>query len=354
MPDEDKTERATSKRRDELRGKGQLVRSPEVLTVFVLGAGLLGVWIGAGNMYSELRSLAYSVLGQAGKIDISTDSVIPLVSSSMGAMLRALSIVFLLAVAGGILGNVVQVGFMTSWEALSPDLNRLNPISGLGNLFKKEKIVDLAKNLLKVGLIVWAAYAAIKTELTQIPFLSSLEARPFLAYMLNLGFQILKNVLYIYIAIAILDYSFQKWQFEEQNKMSKQEVKDEYKESEGDPLIKSRIRNLQREMARRRMMEEVPKADVVITNPTHFAVVLRYDPEEMDAPRITAKGADQIALKIIEIARENNVAVYQSPPLARALFRQAEIGDPVPADFFQAVAEILAYVYRLTDRAGRI
>jgi len=353
MADEDKTERATPKRKEELRKKGQVTRSLEVMTAFVLGAGLLGVWLGLGNMYSEIRALAYSVLGQAGQMELTPDTIMPVISSAVGALVKSLSIVFFLALAGGIVGSVVQVGFMTSWESLVPDLNRLNPISGLGNLFQKEKLIDLVKSFFKVILIVWVAYSAIEDPLSRIPYLSYMEVRPFSAYMLNIGFLILKNVLLAYVVIALLDYAFQKWQFEEKNKMSKQEVKDEYKESEGDPLVRSRIRNLQREMARRRMMAEVPKSDVVITNPTHFAVALRYDSEEMDAPRVTAKGADLVALKIMELARENNVTVYQSPPLARALFRQSDLGDPVPAAFFPAVAEILAYVYRLKGRGLR-
>jgi flagellar biosynthetic protein FlhB len=152
------------------------------------------------------------------------------------------------------------------------------------------------------------------------------------------------------VVIALLDYAFQRWQYEERVKMSKQEIKDEYKETEGDPLIKSRIRSLQREMARRRMMAEVPSSDVVITNPTHFAVALRYDPERHDAPVVVAKGVDRIAARILEVAGEHRVPLYQAPPIARALYREAELGDPIPADLFQAVAEILAHVLRLAGR----
>lgn len=351
MADEDKTERATGRRRSELREKGQVARSPEVLTAFVLAAGLMGLWLGAGQIHRELTALAQQFLGRAGQMEITVDSVVPLAVTVLGALVRAIAPLLLAAVVGGIAGNVVQVGFQISTRALEPDLARLNPVSGFGNLFQKTKVVDLGKSLLKVVVVGWVAYATLRGRVGELPQLSNLSTAPFLVYMLDLGYRILKNVLLVYVAIALLDYAFQKWQFEENNKMSKQEVKDEYKETEGDPMIKGRIRSLQREMARRRMMAEVPQSDVVITNPTHFAVALRYDPAEMDAPRVVAKGADRVAQRIIAVAREHGVPLYQEPPVARALHRAAEIGDPIPADLFQAVAEILAHVYRLAGRS---
>jgi len=201
-----------------------------------------------------------------------------------------------------------------------------------------------------VAVVGWAAYHAVRGRLPELPYLTDLPPRGLMVYLLELGFAILRTVLLVYVVIALLDYAFQRWQHEERLKMSKQEVKDEYKETEGDPLIKSRIRSLQREMARRRMMAEVPRSDVVITNPTHFAVALRYEPPQHHAPVVVAKGTDRVAARIVELAEANGVPLYQAPPVARALYREAEIGDPVPADLFQAVAEILAHVYRLAGR----
>lgn len=352
MPDQEKTERATAKRREDLRRKGQVARSPEVLTAFVLGAGLLGLWVGSEGLYAELASLAQKVMGGEVGASISTDSAAALFVHVTGTVTRAVAPMLVAAVVGGIVGNLVQVGAHVSWEALNPDLNRVNPISGFANLFNKAKIVDLLKSLLKVSLVGWVAYATIDEQLLEFPHLATLPPRPLLVYMLGLGFGILKNVLLAYILIALLDYAFQRWQFEEKNKMTKQEVKDEYKETEGDPLLKSRIRSLQREMARRRMMAEVPASDVVITNPTHFAVALRYDSAEMEAPVVVAKGADQVAARIIAIAREHGVPRYHAPLVARALYRQVELGDPIPGDLFHAVAEILAQVYELSKRAA--
>lgn len=350
MAEDDKTERATDKRREELRNKGQLARSPEVMTAFVLAAGLLGLLIGAGNLYRELGGYTRHILAQAPEISLTVSAFPAVLTEAVGVLVRGVAVLFLAAIVGAILGNVVQVGFMVSWEALVPDLNKLNPINGLKNLFQWAKVVDLLKGVLKVVVVTWVAYLSVRGRLAELPAVALFSAGPLLQFTLDLGFQILKNVLLVYVVIALVDFLFQKWQWEEKNKMSKQEIKDEYKQSEGDPLVRSRIRSLQREMARRRMMAEVPQADVVVTNPTHFAVALRYNPEKSAAPEVVAKGADLVAKRIIEVAEEHGVPLFQAPPVARALYQQVELGETIPAQMFQAVAEILAHVYRLSRR----
>ncbi len=349
--DQERTEAATPKRRREAREEGQVARSPEVLTAFVLGAGLLGLWVGSGHLYRELSSLTAHVIEMGSRPELGRDAVMVLVIRVARGLVFGLAPMFIAAVVGGIAGNLVQVGFMVSFKAITPNPDRINPVSGFRNLFQWAKLVDLLKNLLKVAAVGWAAYLAVRSRVWELPALVGLPPRALLAYFLDMGFEILKNVLLVYVAIALLDYAFQRWQFEEKIKMSKQEVRDEFKETEGDPLIRSRIRALQREMARRRMMAEVPRSDVVITNPVHLAVALRYDPSAMPAPEVVAKGADRVAQRIVELARESGVPVYEDPPVARALFRQTEIGDRIPADLFEAVAGILAHVYRLTGRA---
>ncbi len=350
--DQERTESATQKRRQEARDEGQVARSPEVLTAFVLAAGVLGLWVGARTMYAEIVSLSVDLMRFGGEPELTGAATVALAIRVVGALVRALSPILLAAVVGGVAGNVVQVGFLVSFKAIEANPDRLDPFKGFKNLFQKAKFVDLAKSVLKVVVVGWVAYLAVRGRLGELPYLTDLPPRGLLVYLLDLGFAIFKYVLLVYVVIALLDYAFQRWQYEERIKMSKQEVKDEYKETEGDPLIKSRIRSLQREMARRRMMTEVPKSDVVITNPTHFAVALRYDAAEMDAPRVVAKGADRVAQRILELAREHRVPLYEAPPVARTLYRQVEIGDPVPADLFQAVAEILAHVYRLAGRTA--
>jgi flagellar biosynthetic protein FlhB len=227
----------------------------------------------------------------------------------------------------------------------------LNPVRGFGNLFKPEKIVDLGKAFIKVLVLCLVAYLTLKGDVEILPALSDAEARTFAVYQLDLIYRLVKNILFVYAVIAAVDFGYQKWQYDKSIKMSKDEIKDEYKQSEGDPQVKRRIRRLQVEAARRRMMAEVPKADVVITNPTHYAVALRYDAESMEAPIVLAKGTDLIAKRIREIAEEHGVTLYRAPEIARALYRDTEPGDTIPLDMFKAVAEILAHVYRLTDRA---
>ncbi|GAB6062414.1 flagellar biosynthesis protein FlhB [Deferrisoma palaeochoriense] len=349
--DQERTEAATPKRRREAREEGQVARSPEVLTAFVLGAGVLGVWVGAGHLYREMAGLTADVIRLGAGLELTRDTAVTLALRVFRALLSGLAPVFLAALVGGIAGNVAQVGFLVSFKAITPNPDRLNPFTGFKNLFQWSKVVDLGKNLLKVVAVGWAAYLALKGHLWEFPSLAGLPPNTLLEFLLlRVAFPILKNVLLVYVAIAILDYAFQRWEFEKKIRMTKQEIKDEYKETEGDPLIRSRIRSLQREMARRRMMAEVPRSDVVITNPTHFAVALRYVPGEMDAPEVTAKGADKVAEKILEVAREHGVPVVEDPPVARALYRQTEPGDRIPVDLFQAVAEILAHVYRLTGK----
>ncbi len=350
--DQERTESATPKRRREAREEGQVARSPEVLTAFVLAAGVLGLWVGARTMYGELHSLAADLMRFGAAPELTVSAAGALADRVGSTLARTLAPIFLAAMVGGIAGNVVQVGFLVSFKAVTPNPGRLDPFQGFQNLFQKAKFIELLKNLMKVALLGWVAYGALRGRLGELPYLTDLPPRGFLAYLLDLGFEILKYVLSVYVAIALLDYAFQRWQHEERIKMSKQQVKDEYKDVEGDPLIKSRIRSLQREMARRRMMAEVPKSDVVVTNPGHFAVALRYDPAEMDAPRVVAKGADRVAERIRELAREHGVPFYEAPPVAQALYRQVEIGEAVPSDLFQAVAEILAHVYRVAGKRG--
>ncbi len=348
--DQERTEAATPKRRREAREEGQVARSPEVVTLFVLGAGFLGLWIGAGHLHRELVAVTQQLIRSGASPDIGPEQIVVLALSAARALVRALAPLFLAAILGGVAGNLVQVGFLVSFKAVTPNPERINPASGFKNLFQWAKLVDLAKSALKVVALGWAAYVAVRSRLPEFPALAGLPPAVLLGFVSDLGFRILRNVLLVYVAIAVIDYAFQRWQFEQRIKMTKQEVKEEYKETEGDPLIRSRIRALQREMARRRMMAEVPRSDVVITNPVHVAVALRYDPSVMDAPRVTAKGAGRVAGRIVEVAREHGVPVYQDPPVARTLFRETEIGDRIPVDLFQAVAEILAHVYRATGR----
>jgi len=243
--------------------------------------------------------------------------------------------------------NFLQFGFLFTTETMKLDLKKIDPIKGIKKIISLRAIVNLIKSLLKVafigsvtGMIIWMNLDDVLSLSFHSPW-DTLTTVAKLAAMMGIASAI------ALLIIAILDYIYEKFEYEKQLRMSKQDIKDEYKNMEGDPLIKSKIKQRQREMAMRRMMQEVPKADVVITNPTHYAVALRYDDGSMDAPKVVAKGADFVAQKIKMIAKENDIVMVENRPLARALYDQVEIGEEVPEEFFKAVAEILAYVYRI-------
>ncbi len=248
--------------------------------------------------------------------------------------------------AVGLVSNYLQIGFLFSLESLTPKFSKLDPMKGLLKMFSKQALVELIKNIFKVAAVGCVTYLTVQDEMRHIIPLMDMEVWAILSYMGKVCFKILLRTSWVLIVLAVLDYAFQRWDFLQENRMTKQEVKDEFKQREGDPLIKARVRQVQREMARKRMMGAVPKADVVITNPTHLAIALEYN-ARMGAPRLTAKGARLMAERIKEIARQHNIPIVENKPLARALFKGVEIGMEIPAVFYKAVAEILAYVYRL-------
>ncbi|MCG8685612.1 MAG: flagellar biosynthesis protein FlhB, partial [Desulfobacterales bacterium] len=248
-----------------------------------------------------------------------------------------------------LISNVAQVGFAISWKAIEPKMSKLNPINGFKQKFSSRAVVEFVKSLVKVGVISLVCYLVTKGTLSQIVKLYDNSVAQILLFLLIESFWIFIKVCLVMIVVALLDYAYQKWKFLDEQKMTKKEVKDERKQTEGDPAVKSRIRQLQMEAARKRMMAEVPEADVVVTNPTRLAVALKYDNTKMDAPMVVAKGAGSIAANIRRIARENDVPLVEDKPLARNLYRLVDIGQEVPLEYYKAVAELLAYVYRLKN-----
>ena len=253
----------------------------------------------------------------------------------------------------GIVANLVQVGFLFTLEPLSPKLSKFNPITGMKKFVSLRSLTDLIKSFLKISYIGTIAWLVLRGELDILPSLIHMSVGQIIGFI---GVTSLKVMFYVGLAmmvLAIIDFTYQRWQHNKDLMMTKQEVKDEAKQSEGDPKVKSRIRQVQREMASRRMMAAIPDADVVITNPTHLAIVIKYDSKEMFSPQVVAKGAGLIAEKIRAIAGENDVPVVENKPLAQALFKSTEVDDFVPAELFRAVAEVLAYVYKLKGNANR-
>jgi len=247
----------------------------------------------------------------------------------------------------GFFSTFVQIGWLFTTQPLIPDLTKLDPIKGMGRFFSKRSLVEVIKSLLKVGLIGWVAFKTMQGEFDKALVLSEIPVSGTLLYLAQTAAMVMAKVAGIMIVLAILDYAFVRWEMEEKMKMTKQEQKEETKETEGDPHIKSKIRAIQQQMARSRMMAAVPEADVVITNPTHYAVAIQYESGKMEAPIVLAKGQDMVATKIREIARENDVPLVENPPVARLLHSKVEVGHAIPEEMFKAVAEILAYVYSL-------
>lgn len=348
---QERTEQATGRRRQEARKRGQVAISREIPSALLLFT-LLGVFSFAGaHLLDHLTRLVAGIFGRLNSIRVHT------VSDAGALMVDLLQTVLWLLVpiclpllVAGFLGNVAQVGLEFHAQPLSPKLSKLNPLAGMKRIFSMRGLVELGKSLLKIGFVGAIAWSVMSGYLTEFPTLVRLDLGGIWDFTYSVAFRIILYVSLALLVLAALDYIYQRWQHEEGLKMTKQEIKDERKQSEGDPQVKSRIRSLQRQAAYQRMMAEVPKSDVVITNPTHLAVALRFDPAEMTAPRVTAKGADYIAERIRDVARENNVPIVENQPLAQALYQMADIGDYIPVDLYRAVAEVLAYVYRLRGR----
>ena len=347
---QDKTEKATSKKRSEARKKGQVAKGREVASVAVLLTGLSTLYLFGSFIYMNIRSVmqqSFSMierpsLGMTDFLSFNYDMIERFIII-MAPMMIA---VFVIAM----LSNVAQVGWLFTWEPLIPQPSRVSPIKGIGRLFSKQALVELFKSIAKLTLVGLIAYWTVKGEMARFVSLGEMEISSIALYILRVILKIFLRVSVAMIFLAAIDYAFQKWQFEQKLKMTKQEVKEELKQSEGDPLIKSRIRRVQQEMARRRMMQEVPKADVVVTNPVHLALALRYDSGVMNAPQVVAKGAGALAEKIKALAKEHHIPIIEDKELARRLYEVVEIGREIPSAFYHAVAEVLTYVYRIKGK----
>ncbi|MBW2599468.1 MAG: EscU/YscU/HrcU family type III secretion system export apparatus switch protein, partial [Deltaproteobacteria bacterium] len=317
---------ATPKKREEARKKGQVAKSRDAASVAVLLACLVFFWFGASGMFEKTMALARGLLTQSAQFNVDCNNIQGLSISLVYKISALLFPLFLTAFSMALLVNYLQVGFVLSAESVQPKLSKIDPIKGFQKLFSIRSLVELAKNIFKISIVGFSVWGI-------------------LIYIAGVAFKIVLMVCLALIILAILDYIYQKWEFEKNLKMTKQEVKDESRQTEGDPLVKARIRRLQRDMARKRMMASVPEADVVITNPTHLAVALRYDQTSVLAPKVVAKGAGFIAENIKDIARKNNVPIVNNKPLARVLYKSVDVDEIIPANLYRAVAEVLAFVY---------
>jgi len=351
----EKTEDATPRRREEAREKGQVAFSTEFIAALALFASL-GIYLFAGGAITEILSggvrrsiLLFSSMGTSD-IDIATAT--GLLRSSGDGGYRAI-----LFVGGPLLGLTLllgygQVGFHISPKALEWELSKLNPVKGLGRLFSLRSLVRTGLSVLKVTFVGVAIFVSTDTQLGKIAGIDGIDVGPAMAVANDVVLRAAIAALIAIFVIGMIDFMFQRWQHNKDLLMTKQEIREEHKNLEGDPHIKARVRQVQRDLAGRRMMADVPDATVVVTNPTHFAVALKYDRDGTDgsAPRVVAKGVDHVAQRIKVVARSNDVLCFENVPLARALHARCEIGDVIPEDLFEAVASVLAYVYRLQGR----
>ena len=349
--DDDKTEKASPKRKSDAREKGQVLQSKDITGAVLLMVSFFTLKLSANHMYTNIAEFTKKTFVHYTLQEdlLSPASFTVLASEIMILLLTIVGPILGVMLATGLVVSYAQVGFLFTTKTLQPKFEKLNPLEGFKRIFSVHAVMELVKSLFKITAVGYTAYDYIKKEANNMTVLLNMEVMQIASYIGNTAINIALRMGMMLVIIGVIDYIFQWRQHEKGLMMSKQEVKEEYKQSEGNPQIKGKIKEKQREISMRRMMADIPKADVVITNPTHFAVAIRYDANVSAAPLVIAKGQDYIALRIKEIAKEHNIQIVENKPLARSLYATAEIGDEIPADLYQAVAEVLAFVYSLKN-----
>lgn len=347
---DEKTEKATPKKRQEARKKGQVARSNEINTALVLLFSFLVLKIFGSYMGTNILEVFKTGFGEYLLWEVNEDNLRVIGIDMLLSMAMIVLPVMMIAMVAGVVANLGQVGFMFIGEPLKMKLEKINPLKGLKRMFSARSLVELVKSVVKISAISFVAYLCIWNEREAIFLFNQLEILEIIAFSSSLAVEIGWRAALVLLVFAVPDFAYQKYEHEKSIRMSKKDIKDEYKRSEGDPKIKGKRRSIQQRMAVQRMMSNVPKADVVITNPTHYSVAIQYDAENMNAPMVTAKGVDATALRIREIAKEYQIPLVENRPLAQSLYKTIEVGEFVPEELFQAVAEILAYVYKLKGK----
>ena len=343
--DLEKTEEPTPKKIEEARKEGNVPKSMELtgfIILFLASLIIIFYMKFVTGRVEEYFKYIYMFIGS----EITNEKFYQIVIKSLEFFFVILLPVMFVIVIAAIIGNVSQFGFLFTVKPIIPKFDKINPVKGFKRLFSVKTFVEGLKTTLKVFIAFLVGFWLFWTFLSEIPKLELMQIFEQLKWFENKAAIIIFSMLGVFFTFAVIDIIYQRYTYKKSLRMSKQEIKDEFKQTEGNPEVKAKIRQIQREMAKKRMMAEVPKADVVITNPTHYAVAIRYDKEKEDAPRVVAKGTDHLALKIKEIAREAGVMIVENPPLARELYKSVEIGEIIPAKLYKAVAEVLAYVYK--------
>ena len=352
MPDqykEDKTEKATGKRRSEARKKGNVAHSNEVVLVIMLFGAIIGLYVFGPYMRNQIM-IQFEYLLSRMNDQFNTAGYIQFIISIVFSLVKIILPILSVIMFCSFFSNFVQVGPMWTLDPLGLKFNKLKPKFGELNIFKKDQLVKLGVSLGKLIIIIPVVYFTIVGDLSEFVILVDKTVTELFDFIALMIYKVVFRISLVLIFLGILDYAYRKWKFEEDMKMTKQEVKDEKKDMDQDPHVKSKIKSYGRDIMRKLMFNEVPQADVVITNPTHIAIAIKYDPLNMGAPRVVAKGVRLIAEKIKKIAKENDVPVVENKPLARILYKTVDVGGEVPPDLYRAVAEVLAYVYRMNKK----
>ncbi len=351
MAADEKTEQATPKKRRDERKKGNIFLSKDVVVV----ASLLGTFFSLKllfpGMYEAISTFLIRYMNYAStKTEVTAEFVSDMTIEMIVTFVRVCVPLLMIAVLLAIVATAAQTKLLFSTDALKPKFSRLSPLQGFKRLFSSKSLVEVLKGIIKISILIWIMYDFFIGQLINFERTLKLDLISSTAFVLDCVMKLVMKVSIAFVAISAFDYFYQWWDYEKQLKMSKQEVKEEYKQTEGNPQIKGKIKELQRRMAMSRMMQSVPTADVVLRNPSHFAVALKYDGEKDAAPIVVAKGQDEIAFKIIQIAEENGVQVVENKPVARALYAMTKVSGMIPEEFYGTVAEILVYVYKLEGK----
>ena len=343
--DLEKTEEPTSKKLEDARKEGNVPKSMEFGGFVVLFISALIIIFYLKYVFVDLEKYFAFITALIGK-ELTKNLAYKIVIKSFFYFIIILAPVMLTIMIAGVLANVFQIGFLFTIKPIIPKLEKINPLKGLKRIFSVKTVVEGVKMTLKVAVAFGVGYYLFLGFLSEIPKLALMGIFEQIKWFSQKAVILIFSMMAVFLVFALIDFIYQRYSYKKSMRMSKQEIKDEFKQTEGNPEIKAKIRQLQREMTKKRMMAEVPKADVVITNPTHYAVAIRYDKEKEDAPRVVAKGIDNLAVKIKEIAREAGVMIVENPPLARELYRLVDVEEIIPPKLYQAVAEVLAFVYK--------
>lgn len=348
---QEKTEQASGKKLSEGRERGEAAKSMEINSFAVFTTGLLLLFTTQSHIGKSIGELSIKLFGELDKFQLDKDLIQTYAIKGAAFFFITVAPVFAGLILISIIATYGQIGFKITPKALAPKLSKFNPLSNFKSMFISTKsLIEVVKSLIKLIVIGLFTYWLLADIVYTAPGLVEYSIDQLVAYMIDSAYSLLWKLGLIYAIIAGADFTYQRYTFKQKMMMTKQEVKEEYRQTEGDPQIKSRIKSVQMAMARKRMFKELPTADVVITNPTHFAVALKYEIGQSAAPKVIAKGMDELAKRIKEVAAENNIPLHEDRELARALFKMCEIGDEIPANLFKAVAQILAYVYQLRDK----